>query len=448
MDWTDRKLDQLREYIDRYQHVDNLEELNQVIDWTYLQDTFKISDISIVMQKVEELYQENKEAIYTNPIFLDEDLSDVRALARVEGNPFLGEIASMLEALGLHEFLTEKDLIEEDRDQQSMRESNWELDKVLQALPPDSRKVSLNLPNMTNKEQQVSLNLMDQKNRPNLIPFAGDNSSKRASLSKPASAEITSVNILSKADAISGIMAKPVGDQRRKSLTSPFLIVDKLKFIRRKSVEPDSVPVFDKASINAKSPQRMNKDKARRTSMVGDSLPLYIRQQLGSPEQPLNLKILVLESRTVLPKVPQLTSLQPPLEATGQYSILTSYAREALPLKEISKQPSSRLKNVLSNSQSLYAISRDAVHPGTPSRDESQTSTISDELTDRVYDSDDDKEYILPTLMSRYLGLEGDDEGDDDDDFPDLDFIKLHDSESDRITGRTIDEEDDDYLFS
>lgn len=161
-----------------------------------------------------------------------------------------------------------------------------------------------------------------------------------------------------------------------------------------------NVNVLTKAEINTSKKfdisliipkKRVTDDKkARRVSLVGENLPHYIKNQLT----------------------------------------IESEKRD----KTLHKKKS-RMNNLLANSQSLYA------HKDISSL-KSNTNT-SDFTNSAIDESDDDKEYISPNLLTKYYDIEEEEE--------DIDFVNVDDSyisDPEEQVEEQDDDQDDDYLFN
>lgn len=200
MDLTSVQFTQLQEYIRRYQHVDNLEELFQVIDWRHLHRLLNVNDDSLLRDKVEEVYQDAKEEIYTSPIFLDEELNNIDSLAFIDDNPYHGEVSAMFGALGLKE-------VNQELNQPEQPENNHHIEQH----SSQPRKYGSALSEADGSKHMRGLPV----NSAPLNPFVLG----AATLSKPASTEMTNLNVLSKA-SLTASSLQPETKRRRRSLSS------------------------------------------------------------------------------------------------------------------------------------------------------------------------------------------------------------------------------------
>jgi len=186
------------------------------------------------------------------------------------------------------------------------------------------------------------------------------------------------------------------------------------------SVTTRSKPVLEHHSSGQLASTTRPELKTRPTSLVGEQLPKYIREQLRQA-QPAQIVSPKTATRKHLP------NKLPTIEDT----------------REVSRK-SSRLQNLVTASQSLHAHSQNF----------NSTTNTSDVERHLRYDSDDDdREYILPGLLAKYYGVqledgsdvdyddeEEEEEDDDDDEEEDVDFVNVGGSVSN-------DDDENDYLF-
>ena len=230
------------------------------------------------------------------------------------------------------------------------------------AIETESRPRANDMPTLTKKQRRLSLELM--QHRPKLATRGA-----KGQLSTTPATSITNLNVMTR-----------------------------------------SKPVLDRTHTNIANPERRPELRNRRTSLVDEQLPKYIREQLSQGQQPV---------QTIAPKISvrKLSNL-PPIVDT----------------REVSRK-SSRLQNVEANSQSLYAHSNDV----------NSTTTTSDVEHQLQYDTDeDDREYILPGLLAKYYGLQFEEGSDVDYDYDDeeeeeeIDFVNVEGS---------LSNDENDYLF-
>lgn len=224
------------------------------------------------------------------------------------------------------------------------------------------------LPVLTRKERRMSFDLMKP----------GIGTIRKRAQGRPAEASVSTVNVVTKVTDIESKAYVPVVEKSIKDRIKQF--EDKIK--SRNTVAPN--PPLDIK-------------KTRRTSVVGEHLPQYIRLQLASE---------------LTPK----TALRTSLARSAQASITSDLpSRHSL---QHGFGKTARIHNLLANSQSLYF------------RAENSQSSTENGIIDSV--SDADKEYISPSLITRSLDYNDDDvlEG----------IYENSNSEEE--------EEDDEYLFT
>lgn len=143
---------------------------------------------------------------------------------------------------------------------------------------------------------------------------------------------------------------------------------------------------------------------------------MYIRQQLSMPNE----------------------------EESADKDSVRAKSPETDSVNSLSNKPS-RIHNLLANSQSLYSHSKDV---------SSQNHTSNTSLYDNDTTSDNDKEYILPNLFTKYYG---EDDGDSTvdavikgiEDMGDAEFVNVGGSSSiEEEDDEEEEEEEPDYLFS
>ncbi|CAK9438250.1 uncharacterized protein LODBEIA_P24940 [Lodderomyces beijingensis] len=232
------------------------------------------------------------------------------------------------------------------------------------------------MPELTTQQRRLSLELM--KPRPKLF---GSNGGPQMTTS--AAAGTTNVNVMANATANDSA---------------------KLKTLERKLLNKD--------------PRRPGADlrtRSKRTSVMGDNLPTYILNQLSKP-------------RIVISNTPKFPLHPIHRNPSPSHSINAEISRK-----------STRMQNLLANSQSLYARSNEA-------RSNEVDSTNVSEMDWRIrYDTEDDeKEYISPDSLARIYGLQFDDDEEENEDEEENDFVDLE--ESGDLEQR--DDDENDYLFN
>lgn len=260
------------------------------------------------------------------------------------------------------------------------------------------KKVPVNIsttrdaPLLTDTERKMSLDLM-------LRPSPDTIHQRASSWSKPAPTSTSAVNVISKADIVKSALGAEKKDQRNIPIKS--MLKDarrRFSFMAKKEEKSPLLGTLDDRLRRAVSPPSETispvEKLSRRVSLVIENLPNYIKEQLDakSPDESPS---------------PKLTKTSP--------------------------RVSSRVQNLLANSQSFYARAESP---------KSHRDSATDENEDHL--SDYDKEYILPALVSRLYEngdpvLNGIEELSED-----AEFININDSydeEEDEGEG------EDDYLF-
>lgn len=287
---------------------------------------------------------------------------------------------------------------------------DYEANRRLQA--PSIAKVEM--PKLSKAQRRTSLDLMHS--RPNLSNDLGHR--RTSSLSKPAMASTSNVNVMTKADVRTANKETPL---KKFNLV---LIIPKRK--GHAPVKDAGVPDNHKKSSHLEGPssdnkpQRNNSDddtdkvvdkRSRRISLVGENLPNYIRSQIQSGSN----------DKTVAKK-------------------------------------QSRMHNVLANSESLYAHNKDVASD----KSDSHTGTSDYENYNDNSESEDDREYILPNLLTKYYDDLQEGEGEDDEEHEqdenghfsingvDNGFVNIDTQVSDDESKNTVNDNDteDDYLFT
>ncbi|KAI5955890.1 hypothetical protein KGF54_001392 [Candida jiufengensis] len=254
------------------------------------------------------------------------------------------------------------------------------------------------MPKLTKKQRRQSLDLMHSR------PSLGIR--KDTQLTTAPAISTTNVNVTASSKAILKIPSK--------------------KFIDSKDVQ----------SIRQAAVPNM---KQRRTSLVGAQLPNYIRKQLIGNRQ--------IQKITPKSSVRRMNLQNDQLNMNNNTNANNIQQNHYSPSNStITRKQQTRLQNLLSNSQSLYAHSN--------SNDVESTTNTSD-LENRLrYDTDDDdKEYISPDSLAKFYGLqyegdggdyeEEDDEDEDEDDEEENEFVNLEENSNQLINGN----DENDYLF-
>lgn len=323
------------------------------------------------------------------------------------------------------------------------------------------------------KQRRLSLDLMQMKAEHG-ESRKGALQARKSSFSKPALISTTNVNVITRAEA----NPKPTNSKMnlespKRSIFKDMLKKLKLSLIKKNRQQP-KMPIpqiivaprrqesrlplsnnngpFERGSrddvLEARKQKRDGElplmKQSRRASLVGENLPSYIREQLqragsDTPETPTVPEILTNRAQKVTrPKEKEKTK---PLSPNSSLVYR------------------SRLQNLLATSQSLYAHNKDleSIKSGNigSNAHSSNTSGYEIEGTNKSTseEGDEDKEYILPTLVTKLYGADANeadgeqilrDLGDDD-----TYFLNVNDSYDDLIEENgENDNNDDDYLFA
>ncbi|KAI5969407.1 hypothetical protein CANMA_001474 [Candida margitis] len=192
------------------------------------------------------------------------------------------------------------------------------------------------------------------------------------------------------------------------------LVTSAATSITNLNVTTRSKPVLDHTVRHGPTPASRPELRNRRTSLVDEQLPKYIREQLCQGQS----------LQRITPRSPIQRPLLNNLPAISD-------------TREISRKPS-RLQNLVTNSQSLYAHSSDV---------NSTTNTSEVEHQLRYDTDDDDREYISPGSLAKYYGLQFE-EGSDVE-YEEEDEEEEYEEEADFVNvgeGGSNDDEND-YLF-
>lgn len=345
----------------------------------------------------------------------DELASLLRDIKESPSHPIRAEVDRLVAGLNLKPFITESDTLRnEDKqnqpeDKETVRnegekdlKATEEAPKVTATTPKEAPSKSdrrLDVPLVTTNIRRMSLDLIQR-------PTMDILHQRASSLSKPALTSTSTVHVLSKPD----IVKRPSVSEKRDQKNIPIksMLKDarrRFSFMAKKDEKSPLLDKLDERLRKAQSPpseaSTPTEKKSRRVSLVIENLPMYIKQQLDAktPEESPSPILVKRAPRTV---------------------------------------PTSRVQNLLANSQSFYA--RDAESPKS-----NRESLATYEHEDHNL-SDYDKEYILPTLMSRIYEngdpiLNGIEELSED-----ADFININDS-YEEVEDEEDEDEEDTYLF-
>lgn len=274
-----------------------------------------------------------------------------------------------------------------------------------------STSPKIDLPKLTTTQRRMSLDLMYTGPRfPEISDQIPGSTKKRPNLSKPASATTTNINVTTKTDINTNSNQKQVLVSNSNRFQN-FLRKIKLKITRNVSevapspksplivqlddtlkskpenVVDNSKNVHDKQGKDKSRYKGSALKKGRRLSLVGENLPLYIRQQLEA----------------------NYSNQNPVLENS-------SFQVDSASSRSLSRRQS-RMHNLLENSQSLYSQSKDLSLVGSGANEDddimpntSEIERLNDNTNETENGSDDDKEYILPDLLARYYGSDANEE--------------------------------------
>ncbi|RCK54621.1 hypothetical protein Cantr_04432 [Candida viswanathii] len=394
MDWTPQKEQLLEDYIvDYYQKLNDTRLFYKNLDWNRVYSIVGVDDQEFLRLKIDEVYDN-----FVNKCLGDDFNVDQLVMHwKSKKNPIFQEVVQMVESLGLEEFkLDQPREPEESVEKQQPQLVPVALPKLdhYQVSEPVKKVKSPPVPQLTRTERRVSLELMHPK------PTFGVH--RELPLAKAPVAATTNINVL----------AKPEAGTLIKKTTSPTK--KRFSFKQQKPVTPFIV------EPNTQRP------KTRRTSTVDEQLPTYIRNQLtkNRPRQKLT---------------PKPSKRHVPAHLSNESSLRGSY-----------KKTTSRLQNLVTNSQSLYAHNKDLTNSGKSSPANTFDSDQRLQYFSDESDGDDTKEYILPDLLTRYIGMhiDHDDEDDDDEEGVETDNNDHENDEDDHdFVNVGEEDDDDDYLF-
>jgi hypothetical protein len=423
MEWSKEYQQQLLEYIVKYnESLGDMTIFFSQIDWNHLSRQFRTNNIEFLKYKVDEIF----DSLYFR---MDKDVLNVTETFNLWNNRnklILRDVEDMLDALKLQSFEV----------QEEPRSTNM-------AMTASSRS---ELPKLTKTERRMSLDLL--KLKPRGLSESGIH--RELNRTKPAAASTTTINVITRAEL--NMMkevevVKPKMKERFKDVQNRFKFVLGSKNSKKQPHQPPQVsikipPILldstaepigkDQMSIKPKRSIKNTQKMERRVSVVGDNLPLYIRDQLRNEEKD------------------QSNSQSKSQQVRG------SFENRPKPKTSKSTVPKrlTRLQNLLSNSQTLYAHSKDI--PSMTSTNSSHTNTPETiETTRNNFYTDEEDGNLLEELL-RYYGVQLEDADDDDnilnelEEEDDANFVDVNES-YDVLNGRdkteTNDEDDDEYLF-
>ena len=392
MDWTLEKEQLLKGYIiDYYRKLQDTRLFYKNLDWSRIYSLVGIDDQEFLRLKIDEIYDNHVNE------FLGDDFNIEQLILhwKSKKNPIFQEVIQMVESLALEEFQLDpppqSEIVPEQPPQQNVE---------YYTIPDPVQKVrSTPVPQLTKTERRTSLELMQAK------PTFGHH--REFQLAKAPTSATTNINVMAESETNALL---------KKTMTPATTTKTKRRF-SFKRLKPVTQVVFE---------PNMSRFKHRRTSMVDEHLPTYIRDQLtkNRPRQKLTPK-------------------------PSRHHISTNLSNESS-LRGSYKKPS-RLQNLLANSQSLYAHAKDlSTSPKSSPANTFDTDQRIKYFSDHS-DEEDNKEYILPDLLTRYFGMHIDhdeEEEDDEEDVVDTDNDEQHDDEDDHdFVNVGEEDDDDDYLF-
>lgn len=276
-------------------------------------------------------------------------------------------VTELIQSLDLQEFEVQK--APQERDFSGSKRNGQE-----------STKTDHSMPVLTGGERRMSFDLMHMN--------PGLESIRKRTFSKPAEASVSSVNVVTRVTDLETAGYTPVPEE--KTIKDKFRFYqDRFKLVNKQKAPPKQPAPWPSVDSRVKA--------LRRTSLVGEHLPDYIRLQLQKGAQP-----------------GEVTESSAP-------EMLSSKHSEADESKTLRNQ---RIHNLLANSESLYF------------RDNSQSSASAYENANTDSASDADKEYILPSLFTRSL-----------DDYNEQDVLREI-YENSNSEDEDEQEDDDEFLFA
>ncbi|KAI5966156.1 uncharacterized protein KGF55_000465 [Candida pseudojiufengensis] len=373
MDWTDANQNLLEEYMNDYiKKVSEVSLFYSNINYTKLASIVDFNDIDIIKLRIDEIYDDH--------FIIQDDLSYSRLKAR-DNNQGTADYFKTLQSLDLQPF---------EKMPQAQHQPHASINDTTETVTIEPSP-KIEMPKLTKKERRQSLDLM--YSRPSL------GVRKESQLTTDPAISTTNINVIASSKAV-----------------------------------PKNSKKNNEAKYNPSAkPGVATTIKRRRTSLVGEKLPIYIRKQLSENRQvqritpKSSIKHMALNQN----KSKIGTKSQDPQE---RYSPSNS---------DFSKKQT-RLQNLLSNSQSLYAHSNS-------NEVDSTTNTSVSENRLRYDTEDDDKEYISPDSLAKYYGLqyEGEEETfeeedeEEEDDEEDNEYMNLESNNDRYFNGN----DENDYLF-
>lgn len=388
------------------------------VEWPYLTTYLGVENQEFIQMKVDEVYEEQYETRVN-----ESEVNTIIEDWRNKDNSIYNEVCQLVESLNLKGFkMSNVNGLNEDVgdiQHQEPNKSNQDDGHILHnnsgedlslgvEVSNENRRTpispKLDLPKLTKTQRRMSLDLMHTapSASPQLSSHILELNKKRPNLSKPASATTTNVNVITKTDMNTNANQKEE-TASNSSRFQNFLRKIKLKITRdvgeiapvqkstlivqlddtlkgkAENIMDDFRKTYTKEGRDKNPYKSTALKKARRLSLVGENLPLYIRQQLDVNNSNSN-------------RVLDNSSSQ--IDSVSSRSIL---------------KRQSRMHNILENSQSLYSQSKDLSLMGSGIKQDddnmpntSEIERVNENKNESENGSDDDKEYILPDLLARY----------------------------------------------
>lgn len=335
-------------------------------------------------------------------------------------SPLYNEVQTLIGGLNLREF----DSFSIPKHDDGLQNGTGSAKKQTPANYAEDLKVSLQeVPKLTKTQRRMSFDLMQMHN--------GTQRSPQVSLSKPPEAAVSNVNIVTKVTDLETRGYTPVQLERRNSLKDKFSSYqNRFKLVnRRKDMSlTKNVPNIENPGISTipeetgslkgringslkgsnvagsiEEPTALIADSPRRISLVGENLPVYIKEQLRQGRE-------VAETGT--------TQENSAVKSPSSSHHLTDDAALG------STVPSTpRVVGALAISESVPLRTNDSEITDNSFGHANNESTISDA----------DKEYILPSLFNRFL------------DYGENDALE---SESNGSLSEEEEDDEDEYLFN
>lgn len=341
-------------------------------------------------------------------------------------SPLYQNVLQLINGLNLREFDTFSNSEQANvtsKDPIAFRKSSVPVPKMIDGFKVSTQEV----PQLTKTQRRMSFDLMQIHH--------GVQDSTRLFLRKPPEAAVSNVNIVTKVTDLENKGYKPVRKKSDKnSLTNKIISYQsRFKLVNKeKSKDPHPAGLISnildrnrvnignkRPTINLQGDQgngtphlhevlNSSTKSARRTSLVGENLPLYIKLQLGQLSEP--------------------GDISHQKDTSNPHSLKSSNAPDSLPALHSASEPRPVNRgglSLLANSEFLHLKINDSESTDNSYGNGNNESTISDA----------DKEYILPGLFNRFL------------DYGNNDALDSASNDSGSEEDQLEDDEDD-YLFN